>query len=302
MKSIIVTGAGGFIGASLVRTLAGKYKIYAVLRHERELQRLPERRNIIPVVCDLNDWEAVAGQINENVDIFYHLAWEGISTEEYKDMNAQKKNLALSINCAMLAKTVRCRRFLFVGSNQEYLMSENAVDGSLTKASVYGVCKLCARNLCQVILKDSMEFVAVAFTNVFGVGDRSKRTANLFIYRLMQGQPLDLIEGNNLYDWTYIDDAVGGLIAAGEKGKNGKQYYIGLRELRTFREIVTEVRDTLCPEAELHFGRYHDITYTDYSQFDLDALYNDTGFECAENFEDAILKTAEWVKQLDWRE
>lgn len=298
MKNIIITGAGGFIGCNLALALSEKYKIYAILHSQGDRIRLPEK-NIIPIIGDLNDWEVIAKQIPEDIDIFYHLAWEGISSAEYKDMNIQQKNLATSMSCARLAKNVGCRRFVFVGSNQEYLMSKSKVDGTVARASVYGVCKLCARVLCQIILRDYMDYISVAFTNVFGVGDYSKRTANFFIRRLLQGQPLDLIQGNNQYDWTYIDDAVKGLIVAGEKGKNGKQYYIGSRHLRTFREILTEVRDILCPEAELHFGRYDDSTYTDYSQFDLDALYNDTGFESTVNFKDAILKTAEWVKLMD---
>ena len=174
------------------------------------------------------------------------------------------------------------------------------VDGTIARASIYGVCKLCARELCNVLLKDSMEFVATAFTNVFGVGDRSKRTANFFIHKLLMGQSLDLIEGDNAYDWTYIDDAVEGLIVVGEKGKNGKQYYIGSRVPLKFKEILTRVRDIICPTAELNFGKYNDNTYTDYSCFDLDALYNDTGFECRTDFREAVLKTAEWVKTMNW--
>lgn len=302
MKKAIVTGAGGFIGRNLVSCLADDSIVYAILYNDDEKMLLPKSKNIIPIIGDLNKWEKIADKtsIDSEIDIFYHLAWSGISAAAYKDIDIQKNNLNMSINSALLAKTLRCKKFVFVGSNQEYLLGKSSVDDTVSKASVYGVCKYCARHLCQVILRESMEFTATAFTNVFGVGDYSKRTANYFIHQLLLGQDLDLIEGNNAYDWIYIDDAVRGLVAVGERGHSGKQYYIGSRELPTFKEILTRVRDILCPEASLHFGKYDDKTYTDYSQFNLDDLYYDTGFECRTNFKENVLKTAEWTKRLNW--
>ncbi len=297
MKKVIVTGAGGFIGRNLVKYLANSNIVYAILYNENEKKILDKSLNIIPIVGDLNNWEELAYQIdsNEDIDIFYHLAWQGISAAAYKDIQIQQSNLKMSINCAMLAKHVKCKKFVFVGSNQEYQVGQSTVDGTVSKASIYGVCKFCARNLCHILLRDAMEFNAAAFTNVFGVGDYSKRTANFFISKLSQGESLNLIEGNNLYDWTYIDDAVKGLIAVGFKGSSGKQYYIGSRVLPTFRKIIENVRDIICPEATLNFGTYNDKTFTDYSQFDLNALYIDTGFECKADFKESILKTAEWL-------
>lgn len=298
MKTAIVTGAGGFIGRGLVERLAREYTVYAIVYNERERELLPSAANVVPIVGDLNQWETVAEQIPAtHVDLFFHLAWGGISSAAYKDITVQKDNLSMSICVAMLARAVGCDKFVFAGTNQEYLVSPSAVDGTVCGASVYGVCKKSARELCQVLLRDVTRFNATAFTNVFGPGDFSKRTANLFISKLLRGESLDLIEGNNEYDWTFVDDAVAGLLAVGERGKNGKQYYIGSRRLPTFRQILTEVRDILCPGAELRFGRYSDNTYTDYSKFDLDALYRDTGFVCTADFAESIRKTAQWLRQ-----
>ena len=298
MKTAIVTGAGGFIGRKLTESLAQKYVVYAIIYNEREKEGLPISNNVIPVTGDLNNWEDLAEKFpkGQPFDLFYHLAWGGISSAAYKDIDIQKNNIIMSICAARLACRVGCRKFIFAGTNQEYLVSPSKIDGTICNASVYGVCKKSARELCQVLLRDAMEFNATAFTNVFGPGDFSKRTANLFIGKLLRGEALDLIEGNHEYDWTFVDDAVAGLIAVGEKGVNGKQYYIGSRDLPTFRQILTEVRDTICPDAELRFGKYTDNTYTDYSKFDLGALYDDTGFECKSDFKESILNTANWLK------
>lgn len=298
MKKAIVTGAGGFIGGALTAALSKKQTVYAVLYSEAEKQHLQKNSNVIPVVGDLNDWQKIKEQIYaSDIDVFYHLAWGGISSAAYKDINIQKDNISMSISAAKLAESLNCKKFVFSGTNQEYLVSECLTDRTITEASVYGMCKLCARKLTQVMLKDKMEFNATAFTNVFGPGDYSQRTANFFIKSLLNKEPLNLITGDNQYDWTYVDDAVAGLIAVGEKGKNGKQYYIGSRNVPTFKEILIKVRDVVYPDGVLNFGAFSDPTYTDYSKLNLDALYNDTGFECRSDFKESILKTAEWVKE-----
>lgn len=300
MKKVVVTGAGGFIGKALTVKLAAENYVYALVYSEKEKSRIPESPNIRVLVGDLSDPEAFCSEITDDIDIVYHLAWSGISSAAYKDIYAQKQNFDISVNAVELAKKVKAKKFVFVGSNQEYVVGKNSIDDKIVNASIYGVCKLCCRQLCQVLAKDRMMFNSTAFTNVFGVGDGSKRTANLFIHKMLCGEPIDLIEGNNLYDWTYVDDAVDGLISVGFCGIPGKQYYIGNRVLRTFKEIITEVSSIVNPDVVLNFGKYIDTTYTDYSKFDLDELYNDTGFECKTDFRESILKTAEWVKTLDW--
>ena len=143
-----------------------------------------------------------------------------------------------------------------------------------------------------------VEFVGVLFTNIFGVGDRSGRSTNTMLKQLMRGQDLDLIKGDHLYDWTYIDDCVGGIIAAAKRGRNYKVYYVGSRQLRPFREIITEVRDVVCPKSKLNFGMYQDNSWIDYQDIDIYALYNDTGYLPSAIFEDSIKKTVDWLRRI----
>ena len=300
MKTAVVTGAGGFIGGALTYRLAEKgYKVYALVISEKEKGRLPLHENIVPVLGNLESFEDVVSYIPCDINYVYHLAWKGISSADYKNIDIQQENILLSINAFHLAEGLKAKKFIFVGSNQEYLMDKNSIDNAETNASIYGVCKMCCRSLCAVLAKNVMEFNSLAFTNVFGPGDASKRTANFFISKLLKGEALDLIEGNNLYDWIFVDDAVDGIIAVGEKGVNNKQYYVGSRGLSTFRRIIEKVQNILSPSSKLNFGKYADNSYTNYAAFALDELFNDTGFECKADFRESILKTAEWVKTLN---
>ena len=59
------------------------------------------------------------------------------------------------------------------------------------------------------------------------------------------------------------------------------------------------IRDVISPDTELQFGAYPDAPALNYDEIDLDALYHDTGFECKANFEESILKTAQWLKKQE---
>lgn len=102
--------------------------------------------------------------------------------------------------------------------------------------------------------------------------------------------------GDKCNDWVYISDTVSGIIAVSESPYSFKQYYVGHRNISTFKEKLIAMKDILHSKSELKFGEYKDETFVNYTDFDLDALYNDTGFECKSNFRESILKTAEWLK------
>jgi nucleoside-diphosphate-sugar epimerase len=245
-------------------------------------------------------YSELPSKIQPPADNWFHLAWAGVSGPEHDSCHAQIRNIQGACDALLSAMASKTRRFIFTGSNlqHQYAMKNNVP----VKASpVYGVAKTAAQNMCRSLANGGgMNFQTVFFSNVYGVGDRSKRSANSLIINLIKNQQPALITGEHLYDWIYIDDAVEGLAAVADRGAFGKDYYIGNRKLRAFKDIICEVRDILNPSMPLTFGGYPDPTYTDYSKFDLEALHQDTGFLAASDFRESIIRTAEWVESLNW--
>lgn len=302
MNRAVVTGAGGFIGGALTKKLLETgVEVYGVTTSAQRVSGFSRYGDFHPIIADSANYNTLAGLLPQNADVFFHLAWEGIvSRTNYASADVQRRNFLMATHAAEAAVAANCKKFVFVGSSHEYLMGINSVDGKEINGNIYGVSKKCSRLFCEILCKDKIMFNSTVFTNIFGVGDYSRRTTNMFLKKMLKSEPISLVEGNNLYDWVYVDDAVEGLIAAGFKGQSGKQYYIGSRILPTFKEIITRVRDIVNLNAELLFGEYKDDTYIDYGGLDLDDLYNDTGFECKCDFRESVLKTAEWVKTLSW--
>ena len=134
----------------------------------------------------------------------------------------------------------------------------------------------------------------------YGPKNKSLMVPNVVISKLMQGKSPDLIDGNSPYDLIYVDDIVEGLLAIAEKGKNLKSYYLGHEKLKTFKELFTEIGSIIDPKIKLNFGAFKDTSEIDYSLIDLKALKNDTGFVCKSNFNDSILETAKYLKEVNF--
>lgn len=306
MSSVMIIGASGFIGQHLTRHYLQKgYKVTAFVPDPENMRKFEEEyRDFSAVRAAFDDFDTISDRVeaDEAPEVFYYLAWGGYgkATNDYRE---QVKNIKPVCDAITEAKKMGAKRFLFASSLSEFMIKEGSTLSHDKGAvcNVYGSAKHAARLLAQsVASQQNMPFISVAFANTYGPGDGSRRSTNLFIHQLLNGQDIDLTEGTHMYDWNYIDDCISGLTLAGERGIPDSLYYIGSRTRRPLKEIVTELRDILAPEAKINLGKYHDDFYMDYSCVDVHRLYRDTGYLAKTEFRDAVLATAAWVKTLNW--
>lgn len=294
MKTAIVTGAGGFIGGALTKELLKRgYRVYGIdIRPIGGFEKYP---NFLPICADLRT-DDLTEQISEKADYVFHLALIGsMKSKDLYNTDLQIDNISAAVRFFKQIAPI-CGKYVFISSSYEYMRDKN---NTRLPLCIYGIAKKAAADMCaSIAYRDKIGFVKAVLTNTFGVGDRSDKAVNTIVRSMLENRPLKLVEGTNKNDWVYIDDTVNGLIAVAEKGIDFKDYYIGHRDITTFREKIIEMRDLLCPSMELNFGSMEENTYIDYSLIDLDAIHRDTGFECRVDFRESILKTAEWVKTL----
>lgn len=304
MKKIAITGATGFIGQHLLRHyLENGDEVCAIVPDPEHLEQYKDNERLEIVKVEFEDFDMISMLAKmRGIDIFYYLSWGGYgkATNNYVE---QEKNIKPICDAVNQASIMGCKRFLFTTSFSEYMISENEPlsHNAGAHCNVYGAAKQAARVMAHATAaQKGVPFLCVAFANTFGEGDRSHRSTNLFIHRLQKNEPIDLTEGIHLYDWNYIEDTIAGLVLAGEKGKEDAVYYIGSDRRRPLKDIVGEVRDILAPGVEIRLGTYKEDFHVDYTSVDVTRLYRDTGYQPKWDFKEAVLKTAEWVKTLDW--
>ena len=304
-KQVVVTGASGFIGRYVGPVLLEKgYEVYGVGTDYQKLLSFDFGEGFVPVAADFRVYDSLERYIKaRDIDCFYHLAWEGGFTTAQRDYALQFSNAKAACDALVSAQKLGAKKFVYAGTVNELeipqFMKNQRLEPRYT--NIYASTKVAGDMICRTLAYYAdIEYCSALIPLPYGVGNDSRQLINTVIKNCYTGQPSKLITGNNQYDIAHISDVARGIVAIGEKGVTLRSYYIGHRKLKTFKEIVTEMRDAINPDAELRFGEYEDSLNMDYSNTDLDALYNDTGFECTADFAETIREQAEWLKSIDF--
>ena len=305
MKSAIVTGATGFIGRRLTEALLSRdIHVYGIGRNQDVLDELAVNKLFHPVRAEFEDYSILDQKIfDRDFDVFFHIAHLGVNGSNKSDYRIQLMNTTISCDAVISAKRLECKRFVFTGSVDEY-EANIKLDAPFIPPShsrIYGIAKFASENIGKTIARENgIEFVSVLLALTYGEGNKTKILPNTIIRNAEAGLPIKLISGNNLFDMNYIDETVGGIIAAAEKGQNLESYYVGHHDLLTFRETVIKMCEVIESKSELLFGEYPDPDYNiDYSSINKEKLYIHTGYKCKADFADSLLKTKAWLLAQD---
>ena len=301
MNNVIITGANGFLGGALARKLLKNgCKVIAIGTNEKQLAELCKYGNCVPIVASFDNYNNLPKLITgRDIDIFYHFAWAGGFTTAIKDYKLQLLNAGYAGDAVIAAHEIGVKKFVYANSYNQYEIANflTAETFEPRYTCIYAAGKTAASLICRTLAYNlGIQYSAALVPMPYGENNYSKLLVNVVISSFNNGVAPKLVEGNNLYDLVYIDDIADAFVAIGESGKHMKEYYVGHRKLKTFREWITLIRDNIAPEICLKFGEYRDNQQIDYSKVDLELLFKDTGYECKADFNETIIRTADWVR------
>lgn len=300
MKTVVITGVGGFFGSHLCRRLLAQgVTVYGVDVVEKAHEHFASP-NYHPITASFEEYDRLHELVNEPIDVFFHFAWAGgLLQEAFWNYELQLSNAKHTCDTYMQAVKMGAKRFVNAGTNNQIEIRQflRATDYTPRGTTIYATAKIAAELMIRTLSeKYDTKYLGTMIPMPYGDGNRSMQLFNVLTLSLLKGQSPALIEGNNLYDMVYVEDIIGALIAIAEKGIAGRSYYIGHRKLQTFRRWAEAIRDIVNPNVALRFGEYKDPLNMDYSVIDMDLLYKDTGYECNSDFRETILETIEWMK------
>ena len=288
-KRFVVWGCG-FIGRHLVELLQKDNEVFIVNKVGRtELSNLEN-------VTELRE-----EQINEveQADVMYFLAWNGTSGDKRGDIDVQLANVRLVCRAVQYAADLQCRRFVYAGSIMEYeaIKYINMDESSPGLNYIYSVSKLTADYFAKIIAnKLGIEYCNALISNVYGPGEKSQRFIVSMCKKLLNNETLALTEGNQLYDFIFISDAVQALKIIGLYGQRNHTYYIGNVLQFPLKDFIIRMKEIVGSNSDILFGAIDYLGASlNYDEFNVVAL-GDLGFECEVSFEEGIRRTVEWLK------
>ncbi len=299
MKTVIISGANGFVGSALVwELLEHGYEIYALDR-EGCHNNLPQNERVHFVPCDLAEMASLTKTLpKREYDSFFHFAWVGSAGPDRADTKLQLQNAQWTVDSLRVAKALGCKRFLCAGSIMEHeTMAAAYTQGNKPGMGyIYGGGKLIAHVMCMSVAAEiGIDLIWPEITNAYGVGEKSPRMVNTTIQKCIRGEAPQFTAGTQNYDFIYIDDVARAFRLIGEKGKPFREYLIGSSTARPLKEFLLEMREAIAPELEFKFG---DVPFTGIdlplSKFDCSQTEKDTGFRAEVSFGEGCRRTRDW--------
>ncbi len=281
-KSVLISGATGMIGKFLVDVLSVRNKeqnmncgIYALGRGEERAKKRfgycweDKLFNFIP--CDIT--RALIRSDIGTIDYMIHLASNTHPTQYATDpIGTITTNIIGLENMLEFALEHKASRIAFASSNEIY--GENRGDAELfheeycgyidsnTMRAGYPESKRCGEALCQAYFcQKNLDIVIPRLTRTYGPtmlpGDT--KAVSQFISKAVAEENIVLkSKGTQYYSYTYVADAVSGLLTVLLCGKTGEAYNIAdeasdiiLKDLAAVtaeiagRKVVFEIPDVL---------------------------------------------------------
>lgn len=261
-KRILITGATGLIGSSLIKLLTDLNKtkntnitIYALVRNKNILQeKFPNIKN------DLNIIESdVCDTINVGVDYIIHAA-SPAHPLAYSTMpvDVMKANLLGTINMLELAKQNKAK-LVFISSGEIYGISDNI--NAAFKENEYGYTDILNPRSCYPESKRAAETLCSCYHSQFGVSAKIARLCHVygplisnsntradsqFLRNVINGQNIVMkSNGQQIRSFCYVNDAVEGILYILIKGNDGEAYNIAnknsIATVREYAEILASI-------------------------------------------------------------
>ena len=230
MERILISGASGFIGYNLIRRLRQEnYELFVIVRPTTDtsiFERILPLKNIVV----FNNMAEVYQKIKDIKPFIYiHLMGFFLTNHSINNITQMiDANIKDSLVILDAVNESGCRRVINTASywqnrnNQEY-----------SPVNLYAATKQAFETLLtHYVENNNLSVITLVIFDTYGAMDKRNKILNL-VYKLRDGENIDLTDGKQKMYLCYIDDLISGYLSAIEQLKaleHGKMLKYALRD------------------------------------------------------------------------
>jgi nucleoside-diphosphate-sugar epimerase len=215
---ILITGAAGFIGHSLIRSLCDNYKLIGIDNFcNSELSTIsPYLNKIIFYQDDVNNiLDTKYEPFKSKITHIIHTSCSQISKSIIEPVNDLKHNGESTLKLLEFSKFLpNLQKFIYMSSVSIYGDSNSILESSpIDLHTPYSISKYIGEKYVEFYNKEyGIPYVILRLSNVYGynqspINGRICGVIGKFLYNIMNDIPIEVFgNGNASRDYTFIDD------------------------------------------------------------------------------------------------
>ena len=234
MKTVLVTGAAGFIGMHTCIKLISKYRVvgidnlnsyYDIKLKKKRLEILKQNKNFFFRKLDICDKKKLEN-IFKNYKLDYVINLAAVAGVRHSILYPEQyiqTNIVGFANIIQLSKLYRIKHFVYASSSSVYGGNKKKIaeekDVVDRPVSLYAATKksneLIAYNYSELF---SLPTTGLRFFTVYGPWGRPDMALFMFVESIIKKKKINVFnKGKMSRDFTYVDDIVNGVVSVLEK-------------------------------------------------------------------------------------
>lgn len=319
MKTLLITGGAGFIGANFIHFLLETHPDLAIynldvltyagnLENLKSIENHPNYHFIKGSICDASLLRAAFK--NVTLDAIVHFAAESHVDRSILGSTAFVETNVLGTHVLLeFAKERAISRFVHVSTDEVYgtlgpdgaFTEETPIDPSSPYSSSKAASDLIALSFFKTF---GLPVIVTRCSNNYGPYQFPEKLIPLMITNALEDRPLPVYgKGENIRDWIHVKDHCRGVYDVLTKGEVGQIYNLGgdseVRNIDVVKKILTLLGkpDSLIQFVTDRLG--HDFRYA----MDHTKVTNALGWTPAYSFEQGLEETVKWYlgNKLWWQ-
>jgi nucleoside-diphosphate-sugar epimerase len=314
---ILVTGGLGLIGHNVVHrlenlghevTVADIQTNYGIVPRGELRYLLTEREKKIKTeeIYRTN----IASEVGMNnliernqIDTIVHLA--SFPRQKVVNVNPQLGSRTMSeglLNLLEMATKHRVNKFVYISSSMVYgdFTDQVLEDAECRPQGQYGIMKLAGEWLVKdYTRKTGMAHTIIRPSAVYGPLDVNDRVISKFLLAAMRGDVLNVNGANETLDFTYVEDAADGIVAATLLDvADNKTYNITKSHSKTLLEAA-ELSVAIAGKGSINV-RDRDLDFPSRGALNIDAARRDLGYNPRIDMEEGFEIYHRWLSESQY--
>ncbi|MEW6250688.1 MAG: NAD(P)-dependent oxidoreductase [Planctomycetota bacterium] len=305
---VLLTGATGFVGSHVLRTLLARgHHVAALIRPGSDTWRIAEvlaRVRVSPAVLGEDPPSRSPTRLAEvaaeyRTDAIIHLAWTGVAGAD-RNAPEQVHNLPATLTLLETARAAGVRHYIALGSQAEHgPHNERIAESAPTQpTTLYGLCKLTACRLTdQFCDRHGLRWAWLRLFSAYGEMDSPAWLVPHVILALLRGERPRLTAGTQLWDYVHAADVAAAIVAVLEQPAATGVFNLGSGRAVPLRSVIERIRDLIDPQLPLAFG---EVPYRPdqvmHLEADISRLMQTTGWAPRVPLDEGLARTVEWYR------